>query len=124
MRISDWSSDVCSSDLTLTIGRVLAARGNTEVVPQGATSTRGTILRRIGASALTVVLLVGELAHVLDVVLRRARAQRRGRCRSGIDPGRGGRRRGRADSTGWKSCRITIDYPGNGRRIQIGRAHV
>src|SRR3546814_3762353 len=75
MRISDWSSDVCSSDL-------------------------------------------GELAHVLDVVLRRARAQRRGRCRSGIDPGRGGRRRGRADSTGWKSCRITIDYPGNGRRIR------
>src|SRR3546814_6505916 len=93
MRISDWSSDVCSSDLTLTIGRVLAARGNTEVVPQGATSTRGTILRRIGASALTVVLLVGELAHVLDVVLRRARAQRRGRCRSGIDPGRGGDRK-------------------------------
>src|SRR3546814_6798455 len=86
---ADWQDCTCISrpllddeiglqyhNRTLTIGRVLAARGNTEVVPQGATSPRGTILRRIGASALTVVLLVGELAHVLDVVLRRARAQR------------------------------------------------
>src|SRR3546814_6544004 len=75
---ADWQDCTCISrpllddeiglqyhNRTLTIGRVLAARGNTEVVPQGATSTRGTILRRIGASALTVVLLVGELAHVL-----------------------------------------------------------
>src|SRR3546814_18578568 len=107
---ADWQDCTCISrpllddeiglqyhNRTLTIGRVLAARGNTEVVPQGATSTRGTILRRVGASALTVVLLVGELARVLDGVLRRARAPRRGRCSSGIDQSSGGRRRGRED---------------------------
>src|SRR3546814_16056534 len=110
---ADWQYCTCISrpllddeiglqyhNLTLTIGRVLAARGNTEVVPQGATSTRGTILRRIGASTLTVVKLVGELAHVLDVGIRRSRAQPRERCRRRTTPGRAGRRRGQDGKEG------------------------
>src|SRR3546814_1692281 len=33
MRISDWSSDVCSSDLTITAGKILIATGAWPIVP-------------------------------------------------------------------------------------------
>src|SRR3546814_16968613 len=44
MRISDWSSDVCSSDLVVDDQRVLAAVA--EVLAHGATRVRGDVLHR------------------------------------------------------------------------------
>src|SRR3546814_21082551 len=62
MRISDWSSDVCSSDLTLAVGPVAVVSLMTASAA-GAVATQGTALYL--EAAITLAALSGIMLAVL-----------------------------------------------------------
>src|SRR3546814_12165335 len=52
MRISDWSSDVCSSDLELQQGRLAAARGPEQSRQLALGEVERNVIQRLGAAGI------------------------------------------------------------------------
>src|SRR3546814_10488575 len=61
MRISDWSSDVCSSDLLFLAGMLLAA---------GAEESRAQLWMRLGAAMLLAAIPIGGDQDLLHFAVR------------------------------------------------------
>src|SRR3546814_13563241 len=62
MRISDWSSDVCSSDLRRTDRLADTIFGRVDLWPHGANGRR----RGLAALHVELVHLVGDVLHLID----------------------------------------------------------
>src|SRR3546814_3329495 len=79
MRISDWSSDVCSSDLLLQDEAVREHR----IVGRASARSRGFEQRRVEPAAMLVGAFEVEVGRPLQL---RARLQHEGVRRAGIEP--------------------------------------
>src|SRR3546814_13150178 len=82
MRISDWSSDVCSSDLTVHVGRVHGLDGNGVDRRLGATAAAGVVDPCCGAGGSRCRATRREGSGLLRYEERRVGKECGGQCRS------------------------------------------
>src|SRR3546814_6092902 len=92
MRISDWSSDVCSSDLRLALGHLRADAGDFALAQRGkkAAPVKDAAVPRSGGVALFDMMLAALVHGVAHLLTETGRSNIRcvGRNQSPVEPGR------------------------------------